>query len=90
MEGKMGDTGDTYNAMRAEGQVKRSSNREKSPLYLEKHGIHFESKNNGAHLIVEGNDGYIDFWPGTGRWKARQGESGFGVRNLVKHIESQG
>ena len=84
----MGDTGDIYNAMKAEGQAKRSSNRDKSPLYLEERGIMFESKNNGAHLIVEGNDGYIDFWPGTGKWKVRNGKSGFGVRNLVILIKS--
>lgn len=82
----MGDTGDTYNAMKAEGQAKRSHNRDQSPLYLADHGIPFEPKNNGAHLIVEGKDCYIDFWPGTGKWKTREGKSGFGVRNLVDYI----
>lgn len=82
----MGDTGDFYKVMNAEGQTKRSNNREQSPLYLEKNSILFESKNNGAHLIVEGKDCYIDFWPGTGKWKTRKGKSGFGVRNLVKFI----
>jgi hypothetical protein len=86
MEGKMGYTGDTYNAMKEQGKVNRSHNREQSPLYLARHGIPFECKNNGAHLIVEGKDCYIDFWPGTGKWKTRKGKSGFGVRNLVTHI----
>ena len=82
----MGDTGDTYNAMKAQGQANRSHNREQSPLYLSERGIPFESKNNGAHLIVEGKDCYIDFWPGTGKWKTRKGKSGFGARNLAKLI----
>ena len=85
----MGDMGDMYNEMRAEGQVKRSHNREKSPVYLTERGILFESKNNGAHLIVEGKDCYIDFWPGTGKWKTRKGKNGFGVKNLVKFINGQ-
>lgn len=84
----MGDLGDDYRAMNADEQAKRASNREQSAQYLTKHDILFESKNNGAHLIVEGNDGYIDFWPGTGKWKTRKGKSGFGVRNLVKYIDA--
>jgi len=82
----MGDVGDVYNAMKEEGKAKRSRNREQSPLYLAQHGIPFEPKNNGAHLIVEGKDCYIDFWPGTGKWKTRKGKSGFGVRSLVAYI----
>lgn len=83
----MGDVGETFNAMKKAGQEKRASNREQSPQLLEAAGIPFEVKNMGAHLIVEGNDCYIDFWPGTGRWISRKGERGFGVRNLIKHID---
>jgi hypothetical protein len=82
----MGDVGDTYNAMKKAGQDKRSSNREQSPKMLEAAGIPFEVKNMGAHLIVEGSECYIDFWPGTGRWASRKGNAGFGVRNLIKYI----
>jgi len=75
-----------FDAMREHSQEKRAMNRENSTDILVKHNIGFVSKNNGAHLIVEGNDCLIDYWPGTGRWKTRNGEKGFGVRNLLKHL----
>jgi hypothetical protein len=82
----MGETGDDYKAMNEHGKEKRSNNRDKSAEYLNEHSIPFETKNFGVHLIVEGRDCYIDFWPGTGKWKTRKGESGFGVRNLADYI----
>ena len=83
-----GDVGEDFNAMKEQGKKNRSHNRDQSLMYLHEHGIPFESKNFGVHLIVEGKDCYIDFWPGTGKWRTRKGESGFGVRNLVKFITS--
>jgi hypothetical protein len=54
---------------------------------LKKFDIMYESKNQGVHLIVEGNVGYIDFWPSTGKWKERDSlTEGFGARTLVHHI----
>lgn len=85
----MGDMGDIFRAMNNHSKQKRASNRENSALYLEEHGIPFESKNKGAHLVVEGNTCFIDFWPGTGKWISRDGVKGFGVRNLVKHIDGE-
>lgn len=82
----MGDVGDTFNALKKSRQDKRASNREQSPQMLEAAGILFEIKNMGAHLIVEGDQCYIDFWPGTGKWKSRNGKEGFGVRNLINYI----
>lgn len=67
-------------------QEKRASNRENSAEYLTEHGILFTSHNHGAHLIVEGKECFIDFWPGTGKWNCRSGKKGFGVRNLVEYI----
>lgn len=84
----MGDMGDTYRAMNEHSKTKRANNREQSADYLRQHDILFETKNNGAHLIVEGKDCYIDFWPGTGKWRTRKGEDGFGVKNLVKLINA--
>ena len=62
-------------------------NRENSADYLAQREIPFVPKNGGAHLIVEGKDCFIDFWPGTGKWHSRCGKKGFGVRNLVAFIE---
>ena len=82
----MSDVGDLYSALRKQSQDKRANNRMTSAHYLERENIVFTSHNNGAHLIVEGKECFIDFWPGTGKWKSRNGDNGFGVANLVKYI----
>lgn len=82
----MGDVGETFNQLKKQGQEKRGKNRKASPEILKNAGIVFESKNGGSHLVVGGPGCFIDFWPGTGRWISRNGAKGFGVRNLIKHI----
>lgn len=83
----MSELGDTFRDLKEARQEKRASNREQSAQMLADKGIVFEEKNFGAHLIVEGNEGYIDFWPGTGRWICRATQKrGFGVRNLLKYL----
>ena len=82
----MSEIGDDFKAIKKERQAKRADNREQSAGYLTRYNIPFTAKNLGAHLIVEGHTGYIDFWPGTGRWNTRDGHKGFGVRNLVTYI----
>lgn len=85
----MGDVGDDYRALREESQKKRADNRKSSAIYLQENGIPFEPKNGGAHLVVEGHDCFIDFWPGTGKWITRNGHKGFGVRNLIEFIKGK-
>ena len=80
------DMGEMFNALKKERQAKRADNREKSAEYLTERGIPFVVKNDGSHLIVEGAECFIDFWPGTGKWNSRCGKKGFGVRNLVAFI----
>ena len=80
------DMGEMFNALKKKRQAKRADNRENSAEYLSERGIIFVAKNNGAHLIVEGAECFIDFWPGTGKWHSRCGKKGFGVRNLVAFI----
>ena len=75
-----------YEAIKKRSQEKRGSNREQSTNILTEKGVIFESKNNGAHLVIQGNSCVIDFWPGTGRWITRQGTKGFGVFNLLNEI----
>lgn len=82
----MSDMGDDFREMRQIQQIKRAYNRESSAKYLAARGIPFSVKNGGAHLIVDGKVGLIDFWPGTGRWYARCGQKGFGVRGLCEFI----
>jgi len=56
----------------------------KSLEMLDKNDIMYEVKNDGIHLIVEGNDGFIDYYPTTGNWKVRDNldDSDFGIRKL--------
>ena len=83
----MGDMADVFNEWNKQKQEKRASNRAASAELLSNQGIQYTTKNGGAHLIVEGKDCFIDFWPGTGRWITRTGTKGFGVRNLVNLIK---
>ena len=83
----MSEIGDTFNALKKMKQEKRASNRENSAELLKAEGIVFTSNNGGAHLIVEGNTCFIDFWPGTGKWNSRCGAKGFGVRNLITFVK---
>ena len=57
-----------------------------APLRLSEAGIGFDRRNGGQHLIVEGFDCYIDFWPSTERWATRFGHKGRGLHNLIKLI----
>ena len=80
----MSDLGDDFKAMRELSQEKRERNRAASTAILRRVGIPFESKNDGAHLIVLYA---IDFWPGTGLWIVRKTKKkGRGVRNLLAII----
>lgn len=81
------EDGEMWNTLKKQRQEKRSSNRENSADLLTQSGVPFTSKNFGAHLIVEGRECFVDFWPGTGRWISRNGVKGFGVRNLLEYVK---
>jgi len=85
----MGDMGEVFNEMKEGSKKRRARNRKQSPKLLEGAGIPFESKNGGAHLIVEGRECRIDFWPGTGRWISRNGKRGFGVKALIRYVKRE-
>ncbi len=70
---------------KAESAERRESNRENSAKVLADHGVQFETKNIGAHLIVTHGGKTADFWPGTGKYILRGGgKPGRGVFNLLK------
>lgn len=86
----MGDMGDDFNAWREQKQAKRANNREQSAAILARSGISFETKNNGAHLVVVAGSKTVDFWPGTGLWLVRGATYKHrGVRKLVSYVEQQ-
>lgn len=78
----------TYAIKKESSKLKRSQNRNSSSIALIQQDIAFESKNDGAHLVVTGSKGLIDLWPGTGKWIARAGYSDRGVFSLIKAINS--
>ena len=85
----MGDMGLMFRIMKDESKDRRTSNRDTSPQCLRDAGISFERKSGGVHLIVPYSGGFIDFWPGTGRWTIRSGNvTKFGVKSLIKYINS--
>jgi len=78
-----------FDDLREASKAKRSQNRELSRARLEREGITFERKNNDAHLIVYGAKITVDFWPGTGKWIARDGTQGRGVAGLVTFVKGE-
>ena len=65
-----------FEAHKEASKQRRASNRGQSAKLLTDHGVQFESKNLGSHLIVTHNGKTVDFWPGTGKWIER---------GIVKH-----
>lgn len=54
---------------------------------LKLNDIPFIEYNKGIHLMVEGPDNYIDFWPTTGKWRVRGGsKTFFGLYKLKEYI----
>ena len=84
----MSELGEMYAAMRGRSADRKARRRTSAPAGLASRGVAFESKNEGAHLIVDGGTlGKIDFWPGTGLWVERKSgrrRRGFGA--LVRRI----
>ena len=55
---------------------------------LKERGVAFSEHNGGAHLVVQGLHGFIDYWPGTGKWVCRVSrKSGFGSETLIRYIK---
>ena len=77
-----------FKELKSQKQEKRRQNREQSALLLPENGIEFDSRNCGAHLILEAKQGrVIDFWPGTGLWRYRDANrNGRGVHSLIKEL----
>lgn len=60
-----------FRGLKQARQEERADRRGAAPERLRAAGVAFESKNEGAHLIVRDGKRIIDFWPGTGRWWER-------------------
>ena len=82
----MSEMGEMWRDLKKLRQEKRADNRENSAGWLTREGIPFESRSDGAHLIVTPPHGpLIDFWPGTGKWIVRGAKKHHrGVASLVR------
>lgn len=77
--------------MKEAGQERRAGNRESTPQVLRDHGVAFDTKNAGAHLVVRHAGQVADLWPGTGKYRVRRkGGKGEqyrrGVFNLLRDM----
>lgn len=92
----MGDVGETFNAMREDSKHRRSDNRKNAVMLLNQNKTKFVIKNGGAHIVI--NDpyrGFVDFWPGTGKYifrthqecNKRANVTGRGIFNLMKKLK---
>lgn len=64
---------------------KRGENRDASLNVLEQNHVPTLVRNNGAHIIIRFGNIWVDFWPGTGLWRAYRPETaqGRGVFRLL-------
>ena len=80
-----------WRVIRASRQEKRASNRANAQPLLDEAGVKYQVHNGGAHLVVQGLGLTLDYWPGTGLWRARDGGlKGRGIRGLLDLCEPEG
>lgn len=54
---------------------------------LQKAGIVFEQKS-PYHLVVEGKEAFVDYWPTTGTWICRlTRKKSFGLKALITYVK---
>lgn len=66
---------------------RRAANTKSSTAIVDDAGVQYKSYNRGVHLVIEGKDALIDFWPSTGKFKTRDGHTGRGVYNMLRHCD---
>lgn len=74
-------------SMREESQERRAANRAAAVAALNKSGVRWSTNNAGVHIMIEGPQGRVDYWPGTGLWRTAQGQEGRGIRSLFAHLK---
>lgn len=84
----MGDMAEDFKMLREIKKEEKADRLEDYTSRLKESGIPFVSKNHGYHFVVEGANGFVDFWPSTGKWISRTGRRGFGVQGLISNIKS--
>lgn len=83
----MTDVTQMWKDVHQESRTKRAKNRQSGAEQLTTAGVVFVSRNMGAHLIVGSGDDRVDYWPGTGKWKAVDGKQGRGIKGLLVFLK---
>ena len=84
----MSDMTDLFKALKKVRQESNAENRELAPELLTQAGVKFESKNFGAHLIVDAGSVKIDFWPGPDKWIVRGNPSRkYDIMKLIEFVK---
>jgi len=83
----MSEEAEFWNDLKEIKRDKKRDNTASSTALLQRLGALFESKNNGAHLVVQSGHNVVDFWPSTGLWIVRgEKTKRRGVRKLEAFI----
>ena len=82
------EVSEMWSAYKKVKQDASTQRRENAPVLLEGACVPFTVHNNGAHLILDTHLGFVDFWPGTTKWKVRDsGKAGYGLTKLLQLIK---
>jgi hypothetical protein len=76
------------NPDKAARKARRQHNRRKSLARLDEAGITYTIEPRGLLVVIEGPDGPVDFYPGTGAWYVRtvrtEGRGVFGLMGYLR------
>ena len=82
------EVSEMWSAYKKVKQDARTQRRGDAPYFLRAANIPFTEHNNGAHLVLDTLLGFVDFWPGTTKWKVRDsGKAGYGLTKLLQLIK---
>lgn len=57
---------------------------------LDDMGLLYELKNDGNHVVIDGPNGHVDYWPTTGKWRCRHTNiKGQGWKDLEIYLTPQ-
>lgn len=87
MPSEINEVSEMWRDYREARQEKKRENLKFSTDLLDRHSIKYVSHNHGIHLVIEGRNGPIDFWPSTGLYIERKTKRKLrGIVRLLREI----
>lgn len=81
----MSEIGEYYKERREANKKHRYAHHAAALVLLNDANIHYESKNDGLHLVIAAR---WDLWPSTGKWRDRKTNTyNHGVKKLIAIIK---